>query len=89
MKVSNNDTVTALVYMANNRVIASRSRPGELQPLSTLLLPFFLKFPPRSNMVHISATFFSPGPAGTRLVDMWRVTLMVAECCFSYLQWLF
>lgn len=33
MNVSNNDTVTALVYMANNRVIASQSRPGELQPL--------------------------------------------------------
>lgn len=29
MEVSINDTVTALVYMANNRVTASLSQPGE------------------------------------------------------------
>lgn len=30
MNVSNNDTVTALVYMGNNSVTASLGLPGEL-----------------------------------------------------------
>lgn len=30
MNVSNNDTLTAPIYMANNRVTASWSLPGEL-----------------------------------------------------------
>lgn len=49
----------------------------------------FPKVSLRSNTVHMSATFFSTRPAGMKLVDTWRVTLMAAGCCFSYLQWLF
>lgn len=37
----------------------------------------FPKVSPRNNTIHMSATFFSPRPAGMRLADTRRVTLAV------------
>lgn len=69
MSVSNNDTVTALVYIANNSVSASWSRRAELLPRKTLLQPFFLKSPRGATLSSCLPHCSAPGRQGSG----WRV----------------